>query len=89
MRLLKRGLQNIQVLWQWIRRLSGQDAYERYLLHFYAHQADHLTEVASSTEHGGSEACCITQEKKVLPLTKEEFYKQWQDRKWRGINRCC
>lgn len=23
------------------------------------------------------------------PLRKAEFFKQWQDRQWRGINRCC
>jgi uncharacterized short protein YbdD (DUF466 family) len=23
------------------------------------------------------------------PLTKAEFFKQWQDEKWNGIKRCC
>lgn len=23
------------------------------------------------------------------PLSKTEFFKQWQDQKWNGINRCC
>ena len=23
------------------------------------------------------------------PLGKEEFFKQWQDNKWKGIKRCC
>ncbi|MCX7097826.1 MAG: YbdD/YjiX family protein [Methylococcales bacterium] len=23
------------------------------------------------------------------PLSKAEFFKQWQDRKWNGIKRCC
>ena len=23
------------------------------------------------------------------PLTKKEFYRQWQDEKWQGIKRCC
>ncbi|MEQ1602457.1 MAG: YbdD/YjiX family protein [Methylophilaceae bacterium] len=23
------------------------------------------------------------------PLTKAEFFKQWQDEKWAGIKRCC
>ena len=24
-----------------------------------------------------------------LPLSKETFFKQWQDKKWNGIKRCC
>jgi len=23
------------------------------------------------------------------PLSKPEFFKQWQDRQWQGIKRCC
>lgn len=23
------------------------------------------------------------------PLSRAEFFKQWQDRKWNGIKRCC
>ncbi len=23
------------------------------------------------------------------PLTKEAFFKEWQDKKWTGIKRCC
>ena len=23
------------------------------------------------------------------PLSREEFFKQWQDSKWKGIKRCC
>ena len=23
------------------------------------------------------------------PLSKAEFFKQWQDEKWQGIKRCC
>jgi uncharacterized short protein YbdD (DUF466 family) len=23
------------------------------------------------------------------PLTKEAFFKEWQDKKWNGIKRCC
>jgi len=48
-----------------VRRLSGDDAYERYLQHHAEHhQAD-------------------------APLSKEAFFKQWQDEKWNGIKRCC
>lgn len=53
--------------WNNIRRLSGDDAYERYLLQYAAHQHDHQETL----------------------LTKKEFFKQWQDGKWKGIKRCC
>ena len=23
------------------------------------------------------------------PLSREEFFKQWQDNKWKGVKRCC
>jgi uncharacterized short protein YbdD (DUF466 family) len=23
------------------------------------------------------------------PLSREEFFKQWQDKKWHGVKRCC
>ena len=52
-------------LWRGVRRLSGDDAYERYL----AHHAEH---------HGDAP-----------PLSREEFFKQWQDNKWKGVKRCC
>ena len=57
--------------WSNIRRLSGDDAYERYLLQYAEHQHDH------ESDH------------QELPLTKKEFFKQWQDAKWKGIKRCC
>ena len=25
----------------------------------------------------------------TMPLSKAEFFKQWQDEKWQGIKRCC
>jgi uncharacterized short protein YbdD (DUF466 family) len=52
-------------LWKAIRRLSGDDAYERYLQQFAEHQ------------HEGE------------PLSREAFFKQWQDGKWKGVKRCC
>jgi uncharacterized short protein YbdD (DUF466 family) len=52
-------------LWWAVRRLSGDDAYERYL----AHHAEHHPEEA--------------------PLSREAFFKQWQDNKWKGVKRCC
>ena len=58
---------DIKKIWQFIRRLSGDDAYERYLIHCSLHHP-HATE---------------------LPLSKAEFFKYCQDKKWQGINRCC
>ena len=58
----------LKLLWQTIRRLSGDDAYEQYLLHFAHHQKEH--------PH-------------AEPLSQEEFFKQWQDKKWIGVKRCC
>lgn len=53
--------------WSTVRRLSGDDAYERYLAHFAQH---HQTEG-------------------LMPLSKQAYFKQWQDNKWTGIKRCC
>lgn len=58
-------LTKLKNLWCVIRRLSGDDAYERYLQH---HAENHAEEP---------------------PLSKEEFFKQWQDTKWKGVKRCC
>jgi uncharacterized short protein YbdD (DUF466 family) len=55
----------IKVFWQAIRQLSGDDAYERYLIHHAQHHVD------------------------AIPLSKKEFFKKWQDDKWRGVKRCC
>ena len=60
-------------LWRMVRRLSGDDAYEQYLKHY--------AEAHSSIEDNTEE----------LPplLSREEFFKQWQDGKWKGVKRCC
>jgi uncharacterized short protein YbdD (DUF466 family) len=55
----------LQRCWHAIRRLSGDDAYERYL----AHHAEHHPEEP--------------------PLSREAFFKEWQDNKWKGVKRCC
>lgn len=62
---MKSLLQKLSMLWRTVRRLSGDDAYERYL----AHRAEHHVEQP--------------------PLSREEFFKQWQDSKWKGVKRCC
>jgi uncharacterized short protein YbdD (DUF466 family) len=55
----------LNALWGIIRRLSGDDAYERYLAH---HAAAHPGEP---------------------PLSRGEYFKREQERKWGGIRRCC
>jgi uncharacterized short protein YbdD (DUF466 family) len=56
------------LIWRWLRQMSGDDAYERYLMHF-----------ESCSEHQSGK----------LPLSRKAFFKQWQDGKWNGNNRCC
>ena len=69
-------LNKIKTIWQILRRLSGDDAYERYLIHHEHHHAHNHPDLSG---HDGYHA----------PLSKAEFYKQWQDEKWKGIKRCC
>jgi uncharacterized short protein YbdD (DUF466 family) len=59
----------VEIIWQTIRQLSGDDAYERYLAHYSEHHVDN--------------------EDAEPPLSREEFFKQWQDGKWTGVKRCC
>lgn len=72
-------LTKLKVVWQNIRQnirqLSGDDAFERYLAHFYEHQAEH------QQLHG--------EENPEPPLSREAFFKEWQTSKWKGIKRCC
>ena len=58
--------QRLSQVWQSIRQLSGDDAYERYLQHHQQHYAQESP-----------------------PLSREAFFKQWQERKWSGVKRCC
>ncbi len=56
----------LRILIDAVRRVSGDDAYERYLQHWQTHHAD---------EAG--------------PLDRKTFFRTEQDRKWKGIRRCC
>lgn len=60
-------MQRLKAFCKGIRQLSGDDAYERYLLHYAEHH----------------------QNSNEVPLTKAEFFKQWQDNLWDGVKRCC
>ncbi|OYY49742.1 MAG: hypothetical protein B7X95_07785 [Methylophilaceae bacterium 17-44-8] len=56
-------------VWQRIRELSGDDAYERYQSHYAVHHAQQID---------------------APPLlSREDFFKQWQDNQWKGVKRCC
>lgn len=66
----------LRTLWKAIRRLSGDDAYEQYLQHYQQHQAECHGDIAKP-------------ESEALPLSREAFFKQWQDKKWTGVKRCC
>ena len=55
----------LNTFWAFVRRLSGDDAYERYLAH---HAAAHP-----------GEPC----------LSRPEFFRREQERKWNGVRRCC
>lgn len=68
-------IKKLKHFWKNIRELSGEDAYERYLMRLAEHQKLH-----------GAENSCSEQHK---PLSREAFFKQWQDEKWTGIKRCC
>lgn len=52
-----------------VRQLSGDDAYERYLVHY--------------------EEAHATLPNPPPRLTRKEFYRQFEDRRWNGPNRCC
>jgi uncharacterized short protein YbdD (DUF466 family) len=55
----------ICTFWRFLKELSGEDAYDRYLAHWHTH-------------HAGEQ-----------PLSRAEFFKAEQERKWNGIRRCC
>lgn len=55
----------LRKVWSAIRRLSGDDVYERYLIQ---HAECHPDQA---------------------PLSRVDFFRQWQDGKWKGVKRCC
>jgi uncharacterized short protein YbdD (DUF466 family) len=70
-------LEKLKAFWSYIRRLTGDDAYEQYLMHF----------AENHSEHRDKQDDCSEDTK--FPLTREAFFKDWQDKKWKGIKRCC
>lgn len=65
---------SIKTLWNNIRRLSGDDAYEQYLKHYAQVHADDMDALEINAS---------------APLSREAFFKEWQDKKWKGVKRCC
>ena len=67
-----------KTLWRMVRRLSGDDAYEQYLKHY-------------SEAHSGIAVGIGVEGNAEMPplLSREEFFKQWQEGKWKGVKRCC
>jgi uncharacterized short protein YbdD (DUF466 family) len=70
-------LEKLKYFWRYVRRLTGDDAYEQYLNHFAENH---------SGQHAEQEQ---TAEVVHIPLSREAFFKEWQDKKWKGIKRCC
>ncbi len=65
---------NFKQIWQHIRELSGDDAYERYLQHCAQH---HRHETV------------VDKDDVSPPFSREMFFKEWQEKKWKGVKRCC
>lgn len=65
--------EKLKAFWRYVRHLTGDDAYEQYLKHFSESHADQEESAEGS----------------LIPLTREAFFKEWQDKKWKGIKRCC
>ncbi len=51
--------------WSYLREVTGDDAYERYLAH---QQQTHPDQT---------------------PLTRDQYFRERQDRKWSKVSRCC
>ena len=73
----------LRLCWNNIRRLSGDDAYERYLLQYAEHIQMH------SDDENNSQSANSDLPHSEPALSRKEFFKQWQDGKWKGIKRCC
>lgn len=56
---------HLRRLWSYLREVTGDDAYERYLAH---HRQSHPDE---------------------SPLSRDQYFRERQDRKWSKISRCC
>jgi uncharacterized short protein YbdD (DUF466 family) len=73
-------LEKLKAFWRYVRRLTGDDAYEQYLRHFAENHSEHRADPSDSA---------ASAEDAHMPLSREAFFKEWQDKKWKGIKRCC
>jgi uncharacterized short protein YbdD (DUF466 family) len=64
---MTRAIERFRALWHWLRAVSGDDAYDRYVEHWRTAHA----------LQGGK------------PMTRAEYFRYEQDRKWSRIRRCC
>jgi len=77
-------------LWPFLRHLTGEDAYERYLAHWQAQHADRpdgalrAADGAADGAAGGADEGADS-----APLDRKAFFHRHQDEKWQKINRCC
>jgi uncharacterized short protein YbdD (DUF466 family) len=78
-------INKLKQFWQTIRRLSGDDAYEQYVLHYQQHLANQL--VADYSANHSLAENSVAEHPPLL--SREAFFKQWQEKKWTGIKRCC
>ncbi len=75
-------------IWLWLRAVSGDDAYDRYLeqwreAHREAGRATHEEHSREAhQEHSRAEH-------DSAPLSRRDFFRARQDAQWNGISRCC
>ncbi len=66
--------------WQFLRQVTGDDAYERYRAYHESSYGD-SSHGASAHQHGSP---CD-----AGPLSRQQFFKLRQDDKWSRVSRCC
>lgn len=66
---------SFQRFWQFLRQVTGDDAYERYRAH---HEISHGANAHEPGSHCGEAL-----------LTRQQFFKLRQDEKWSKVSRCC
>jgi len=72
-------------IWSWIRQVSGDSAYENYLLSTRRVARAEMVRAGSCTMEAG----CSTHVTSALPLTREEFYLHALRRRYSTVSRCC
>ena len=75
-------------IWRWIRQVSGDAAYENYLLSTKRVAQAEMARVHARTTRAG---CCSTSTHATSaePLTRSEFYLHALRRRYSTVSRCC